>query len=165
MNRPDIRPDTEYEQAWYLVWYPAWYRIWTGHISGHILNMNRPDIEPDTEYEQAWYPVGYRIWTGLTSSRILEIKKVKARYTFGSIIEYPCYFFYLGAQYDNTDAAINFHICHGKAKQGDIWIENIDKSYMKNLEDYIYYCMSEKSWPILYSELLYKMGQDFMNIQ
>ena len=73
-------------------------------------------------------------------------------------------FFYFSAQYDNTDAAINFHICHGKAKQGDIWIENIDKSYMKNLEDYIYYCMSKKSWPILYSKLLYKMGQDFLDI-
>ena len=28
-----------------------------------------------------------------------------------------------------------------------------------------YYCLSEKVWPILYSKLLYKVGQDFLDIQ
>ena len=29
----------------------------------------------------------------------------------------------------------------------------------------IVYCLSKKSWPILYSKLLYKLGQDFLDIQ
>ena len=28
-----------------------------------------------------------------------------------------------------------------------------------------FYCLSKKSWPILYSKLLYKLGQDFLGIQ
>jgi len=30
---------------------------------------------------------------------------------------------------------------------------------------YSKYCMSQRSWPMLYNELLYKMGQDFLDIQ
>ena len=29
----------------------------------------------------------------------------------------------------------------------------------------VYNCMSKKSWPILYSNLLYEMGRDFLDMQ
>ena len=47
--------------------------------------------------------------------------------------------------------------CQGRRNQSKNWIQiSLEKNY---------YCLSKKSCPIPYSNLLYKMGQDILEIQ
>ena len=39
------------------------------------------------------------------------------------------------------------------------------RSYNKRLTEKMFYCLSKKSWPILYGILLYKTGHDLVGIQ
>ena len=36
--------------------------------------------------------------------------------------------------------------------------------FLKTKHNHMHYLTSKKSWPILFSKLLYKMGQDFLDI-
>ena len=48
--------------------------------------------------------------------------------------------------------------------QDFLGIQYIRKIYNKIIQSFNTYCISKKAWPILYSELVYKMSEDFLDI-